>query len=105
MSKQRYTIHARCYDRRGKLLSSATNSYTRTHPYQKQLAEELGLYGKEFLHAEIAAILRAKDQPIHSIVIERFGKDGRPLLAKPCPICQAAIREFSIKEVFYTIGE
>lgn len=103
MSKKRYLIRATCYDRKGRILSSAENSYTRTHPYQKQLAEQLGLYGKEFLHAEIAAILKAKDQVIHSISIERYGSEGQPLMAKPCPICQQALADFGIKNIFYTV--
>ena len=35
MTTQRYFILAKCYDKRGKLLSTAFNSYERTHPVQK----------------------------------------------------------------------
>lgn len=99
---QQYYILAKCYDKRGKLLSTAFNSYKRTHPVQKYFAQRVGLEYKEYLHAEIAAILKAKDKKIYRISVERYGKDGQPLLAKPCPICQEAIKAYGIQVVEYT---
>ena len=99
---QKYVILAKCYDKRGRLLSVGTNSYQKTHPYQKHCAALVGHSFKEYLHAEIQAILRAKDQPIHKITVERYGKDGQPMLAKPCKICEYAIKSFNIQHVEYT---
>ena len=99
---QKYDIIAKCYDKRGRLLSVGTNSYEKTHPYQKHCAVMVGHSFKEYLHAEIQAILRAKDQRIHKITVERYNKNGEPMLAKPCPICQYAIGMFNIAEVEYT---
>mgnify|MGYP003340732514 FL=1 len=99
---QKYDIIAKCYDKRGRLLSVGTNSYEKTHPYQKHCAVMVGHSFKEYLHAEIQAILRAKDQRIHKITVERYNKNGEPMLAKPCPICQYAINAFCITEVEYT---
>lgn len=99
---RKYDIIAKCYDKRGRLLSTATNSYRKTHPLQKHFAMLVGHEHKLYLHAEIRAILRAKDQPIHKITVERYGKDGQPMLAKPCKICEYAIKSFNIQEVEYT---
>jgi tRNA(Arg) A34 adenosine deaminase TadA len=100
--KQRYTIVAHCFDKRGNLLSCATNNYEKTHPLQKFFADKVGHHEKIYLHAEIAAILRAKDRQIHHIRIFRYGANGKTLLAKPCPICIEAIKAFGIKEVTYS---
>jgi tRNA(Arg) A34 adenosine deaminase TadA len=99
---QRYKIRATCYDKKGSKLSTGFNSYVKTHPLQKYFACRVGHTHKEYLHAEIAAILKAKDKKIHRIVVERFDKHGLPLLAKPCPICSEAIKAYGIKVVEFT---
>ena len=69
----------------------------------KQLAKEVGhSLDKIYLHAEISAILRARDKPIHRIVIERYDARGYPALAAPCPIRQRAIKMFGITVVEHT---
>lgn len=100
--KSRQFILAKCYDRRGNLLSVGFNSYTKTHPIQKYFAEKVGHHHKEYLHAEIAAILRAKDKPIYRITIERYNKAGWPVSAAPCKICQEAIQAYGIEKVEHT---
>lgn len=102
--KTKHTLLARCFDRKGNLLSSAVNSYTKTHPIQKYFAEQVGHEAKIYLHAEIHAIIKAGDKQIDKIVITRTGKNNQPLNAKPCPICQAAIKAYGISKVSYTIG-
>lgn len=97
-----YDILAKCYDKRGRLLSVATNSYRKTHPLQKHFAMLVGHEHKVYLHAEIRAILRAKDQQIYRMTIERYNKNGEPMLAKPCKICELAIKSFNICKVEYT---
>lgn len=57
---------------------------------------------KIFLHAEIAAILRAKDRTIHTLTIERYYRDGTPAPASPCPMCSHYISMMEIKRVFHT---
>lgn len=103
--RQKYDLVARCYDKKGNLLSEAGNSYKKTHPLQAYFAEKVGFPHKVFLHAEIAAILKAGKKKIFKIEVERFSKaTGRPLNAQPCPICQEAIRAFGIVEVIFTTG-
>lgn len=102
MATKKYHILAKCYDKRGKLLSVASNRYDKTHPIQKYFARKVNQPECEFLHAEIHAILRAKGRSIYRLTIERYNALGLPANAKPCPICQEAIKAFSIPVVEYT---
>lgn len=102
---KQYFILAKCYDRKGRLISAAFNSYTKTHPLQAHFAKKVGHECREYLHAEIAAILRAKGKLIHRIQVERYGRNGQPLNSKPCPICQEAILAFGIPKVSYTTNK
>lgn len=96
-------ITATIYSRKGKVLAVGKNSYTKTHPIQARHAHRVGLDDKIFLHAEIAALIKCRKEP-YKIKIERYGKRGQPLLAKPCAVCELAIKEAGIKLVEYTIG-
>jgi tRNA(Arg) A34 adenosine deaminase TadA len=93
MAKKRYLIKATCYDKRGRKLSQGVNSYTKTHPIQAYFAQRVGEPMKKYLHAEIAAIIKAGDTPIHTIEISH----------KPCKICQEAIKAYGIKRVVYAV--
>lgn len=103
MCKVKHTLTARCFDKRGRLLSEATNRYDKTHPIQAYFARKVGHAAKIYLHAEIHAILKAGGKQIHRIEISRYSKKGVPLLAAPCPVCMEAIRAYGIKEVSFTI--
>ena len=99
----RLIVLAKCYDKQGRLLSSAYNSYNKTHPIMAYLAKAANQNRfKIFLHAEVLAILRAGDKNIHRITIERYHKNGAPALAKPCEMCQLFIKMNDIKEVVHT---
>lgn len=101
--KQRHVIKAYCYDKRGRLISSAENNYEKTHPLQAYFAKKVGHAERIYLHAEILAILKAKEIPIHKIKIERYGKRGTLLPSMPCPICMEAIKTFKITNIEYTL--
>jgi deoxycytidylate deaminase len=100
MSKQR--VKATVYDKKGRILAVGYNSYTKTHPEQARLARLVGKERKAYLHAEVAAIIRARGTP-YRIHVERYGCDDKACLARPCEICQLAIKEAGIKEVSYTV--
>jgi deoxycytidylate deaminase len=99
---RKFLVKATCFDKRGRVISIGFNSYTRTHPKQAKLAKIAGLEEKQTLHAEIAAIIKARGKPIHSIMVERYHRDGKPALAAPCPVCQLAIKMAGIKHVHHT---
>lgn len=100
MTKKRYIITAECYNRKGKLISFATNSYKKTHPIQKHFAELAGEPARIYLHAEILAILRAGQEPIHTIVITNTNGSH----SDPCPTCRKAIEAYGIKQLM-TVGK
>lgn len=100
MSKK-YEITALAYDRRGRLLSVGRNSYVRTHPLQAKYSRQAGRPQAVYLHAELAALVKAR-APVHRLVIMRYHINGQPALAKPCPACQLAIKEFNVKIVEHT---
>lgn len=98
-------ITAIIYDRKGRVLSVGKNSYVKTHPLQAKHAEKVGLPDKQFLHAEIHAITKCRDlSKAHRIVVTRYDKKGRPLLAKPCPVCQSAIESVGIEVIEWTVN-
>lgn len=91
------------YDKRGRVLSIGKNSYFKTHPYQAKCAEQVGLPHKQFLHAEIHAIVKCKQlYKAHKIVVTRFDKAGGEKNARPCPVCQSAIEAAGIKIIEHT---
>jgi deoxycytidylate deaminase len=100
---QKQDITAIIYDKRGRVLSIGRNSYIKTHPLQKYHADKVGLSDKVYCHAEISAIIRLRDnQKPYKIFISRLLKDGSFGNAKPCLICQSAIKACGIKEVEFT---
>jgi tRNA(Arg) A34 adenosine deaminase TadA len=102
-ARAKQSMTAIIYDRKGRVLSIGQNSYIKTHPLQAKHANKVGLPDKHYLHAEVHAIVKCKDlSKAHKIFISRFGKEGQPLLAKPCPVCQSAIKAAGIQLVEHT---
>lgn len=100
----RFRVAAIALDSKGQILSIRSNEYTKTHPKMAHLAFKQKLEDKIYLHAEVAAIIAAgwRQKRIHTMIIVRVLKDGALAMAKPCPICQQAIKEARIKHTFYT---
>lgn len=71
---------------------------------QAEYAAMVGFPEKQYLHAEIAAIIRSRRKTIHTIKIERYDHYGNPKNAAPCPVCSIAIKLAGIKWVNYTVG-
>jgi tRNA(Arg) A34 adenosine deaminase TadA len=104
MSRKKYVIKATTYDKRDRIISVGHNNYTKSHPLMAHFGKLVGLPEKIYLHAEVDALIRAGDKVPHSIVIERYNAEGLPELAKPCPVCDAAIKAWGVKYVFWTKG-
>lgn len=104
MSHKKHILKATTYDKRGRVIATAMNSFDKSHPIQSKFAKQANLSEKIYLHAEISCIIKSRHRDIHKIKIERYSNDGSPLLAAPCPICQLAIKEAGIKFVEYTVG-
>lgn len=98
-----HRVTAIVYDKRGRVLSVGENSYSKTHPEQARFALLAGEPLKQFLHAEVLALIRCKGKP-YKIKVERMNRKGTLMLAKPCPICELAIKQAGIKFIEYSIG-
>ena len=102
-SRKQYHLTATIYDKRGRAISRGENSYWKTHPMQIKTAKEVGREDAIFLHAEIAALVKLKDwSKAHRIKVERYSVNGEPLLAKPCEICQRALKKAGIEIIEHT---
>ena len=101
--RQTQSITAVVYDKKGRVLSVGKNSYVKTHPKQARHAHKVGLPDKIFLHAEMDAIIRCRDLSVaHKILVTRVTRNGKYGNAKPCPVCQSAIKEAGIRQVEWT---
>lgn len=100
-TRKRYKVIACALDKKGRVLAIRTNDYECSHPLQKHFAVLVGKPEAIFLHAEIAALIAAKKE-VHKLLIARIDRNGNPLSAKPCPICQKAIEAFGVKEIEHT---
>jgi tRNA(Arg) A34 adenosine deaminase TadA len=102
MTKRQH-ITAVVYDKHGRTLAVGQNSYIKTHTMMKRHGQKVGIFKKEVMHAECAAIVKVKDlSKAYRIGVFRFNASGEPLLAKPCPICESMIKEAGIKVVEWT---
>jgi tRNA(Arg) A34 adenosine deaminase TadA len=89
---------------KNKVVATATNLERKSHPIQARFAERVGLHQKIYLHAEIAALVKCKEE-YDTIVVARVNNQGKIRLAKPCPCCSLAIEESNIKRIYYTTNE
>jgi len=82
---------------RGQATFTGWNSWT-THPKQAHFARNpFSIY----LHAEVAAMVRAKWE-VDTLVVVRILADGSWGLAKPCKGCQRALT--NVHNVWYSTG-
>lgn len=95
----KHKIIAICQDKRGKIISMGMNSYKKTHPLQAHFASLVGMPKRIYLHAEIQAIVNARNKKIHKISVFRYNKRGELLPSKPCPICTRAILDNKIPSI------
>ena len=86
---------------KNKVIVAATNLETKSHPIQAKFAERVGLHEKIYLHAEIAALVKCRED-VDTIIVARVNPQGKLRMARPCPICQLALKEAGITHVHYT---
>lgn len=99
--RRQFRVIARALDKKGRILSTKTNTYSTSHPQQKHYAALAGKPEAIYLHAEIATLLAAR-KDVHTLLIARINNSGEPVSAKPCEICKIAISEYGVKEIFHT---
>lgn len=99
-----YRLFAVVLDRKNRIVSEASNSYTSTHPKQFEAAKRVGKPEKVYCHAEALALIRSKGKGC-KLVVARVKSDGAVANAKPCDVCNELIRQHGgIISVEYTIG-
>tara|TARA_R100000005_G_scaffold92238_1_gene65511 strand:- start:1281 stop:1673 length:393 start_codon:yes stop_codon:yes gene_type:complete len=88
---------------KNKVVMTATNLETKTHPLQASFAIRVGRPEKIYLHAEISALIKCRDE-CDTIVVARLGGHNHDELrmAKPCPVCALALKEAGITNIHYT---
>lgn len=84
-------VYAVVLDKRGRIVSESSNSYTKTHPRQAMLASFVGLPHKIYGHAELLALNKDKRLQGRTLVVARVDSTGTARNANPCPICRHAI--------------
>lgn len=104
MSKKRYEIICTAYDKRGRVLCTAVNSYNDSSSLMRYYAMKVGRSYCKWNHAEISCIDKAMKlrKTIDKLVILRYDCYGNMKNSKPCRICMQAIQDFNIKHVLYS---
>jgi deoxycytidylate deaminase len=98
----KHVITAVVYDKRGRPIATAQNSYIKTHPLMAKAARKAGQPYKLYLHAEIAALIKVDWAKAHSIFVSRYNAAGTPMHAAPCNICSKFIADAGIKIIRHT---
>ena len=102
MSRKRYHILAKCYDKRKRVISVGENSYTKTSTIMSHFAGKAGLPDKLYWHAEGLALVRCKDKVPYRLTVERYDNQGEQALAAPYPVCKEMIKAWGVKILEYT---
>lgn len=101
LSPKKYRIYSIVTDKHGKIISTGTNSFSKSHTRQAYYAEKVGQKNRIKLHSEIDAIIKANGEG-YAIYTARVDKKGNPLPCAPCEICQCAIADSKIEEIYHT---
>lgn len=95
-----FKLGAVILNKKGEIIAEGYNQ-RKTHPVQHKYAKQVNREHKINLHAEIAALVKCRQDPYELVVI-RLRKNGDFAMAKPCSICMAAIAESGIHRVIYS---
>ena len=105
-SPSRKKVGAVLYNSKKRVIATATNNDYKSHPRQAWWAQRVGLEEKIFLHAEMACLIKAREDADTIVVVRLGGHDGKSLrCARPCPICEPALRYAGIKHVYYSVTD
>ena len=98
---RRYFVIAAALDHHNNIVSIGQNSYQKTHPMQSRLALKTGRADREYLHAEIASLVKSR-RDVETVMVVRMTPTGLIRMARPCNICTLALREAKVRFVIYT---
>jgi len=98
---RKYFVICASLDHHNNIISIGQNSYQKTHPMQSRLALKSGGAYREYLHAEIASLVKSRVAP-SGVMVVRMTKNGLIRMARPCNICTLALKEAKVRHVYYT---
>lgn len=101
-NRKRQKLLACALDKKGKVLSIRSNDYECSHPLQKHFAEQVGRPDAIYLHAEMSALIASRKE-VYKMIVVRLDSEGNPVLAKPCKICECAMKVYGVKVIEYTM--
>jgi len=90
--------------KRNKIITTAVNLETKSHPLQAKFAKRAGLWQKIYLHSEIHALIKAKEDA-DTIVVARVNPQNKLRNSCPCKICSLAIEEAGIQNIYYSTDD
>lgn len=80
----------------------AYRNHTVSHGWNKAKTHPKSTHAWKFVHAEMDAIMKARNCDGADLYVARIGRDGTLRNAKPCPACMALIMASGIKRVHFT---
>lgn len=90
-------------DKRNRVVSEGSNSYTKTSSRQYHAAKRVGMPQKVCLHAEAVALFKSKGKGC-KLIVARVDSKGVPCMSKPCDVCMELIRlHGGIKSIEFTV--
>ncbi len=99
-----FFLIAATLDKKNHIIDIGENNKYKTHPRMFYYSNRINPK-KIFLHAEISALIRSPYKQAHTLVVIRVNRAGELAMARPCPVCQLAILDSGIKEVYYSNNE
>jgi len=100
-STKKYWVIAASLDHHNNIISIGENSYQKTHPMQSKFSIKTGNHDREYLHAEIASLVKNRSAA-ESIMVIRMTSSGSIKMARPCNICNLALREAKIRFIYFS---
>jgi deoxycytidylate deaminase len=95
--------------RKKRVIAASCNYDKKSHPIQSWWANKTAeIYGKHlsekvYLHSEISALIRAREDADSIVICRVGGHSGRELRnARPCVICEGYIRYSGIDHIHYS---
>lgn len=89
---------------KNRVVTTATNLERKSHPLQAKFAERVGLKEKIFLHAEIAALVKCREE-CDTIIVARVNNQNKLRNSRPCPICSLALKQAGVSKVHYSTND
>ena len=105
----RYSVYAVAVDKRGRIVAEAGNNYGKSSTLQAKYAKKVGRDKAIFLHAEMALIAKMLRLNVDvkgvTVYVARANKQGKPMKARPCQICEMGLKEAGITNIVWTEGK